>query len=562
MSQWPVGISRRSLTRVWRPTRLVSTFVAILLIAVGLGSSRLVVPKAHASAATPTAGQYVPLAPTRVIDTDSSLGHTGQLSPGEDPFNFDFLGVGGVPSSGVSAVVLHVMTLNGVTSPAAESNGYLYVYSDVSGGTTNPTLAEDPHPDADTLANSGEGLDADNTAIVPISSSDGDVSFYDGTHAGGAAVDLIVDVQGYVTDSSNSTAGATYQPLTPTRVLDTRNNTGNHNAQIFPGTPFGFTILGTGSIPNNGTVAAVAFNLGATNPAADKYVAATTVQPTSQNPIPAGAEEVHAYQGGTADQLMVVAPDSTGKIWLSTNDSDGVDVFIDVEGYYLTAAAGGGGDTYVPVTPTQIVNTSVSQPIGITTGSGGAGALGAGQTISGSNAVPITGITDVFGNHVIPASGVGAVVLSLTTYDATAVPAGSTGAGYIAILPDPSSTSPAPAFTSANVDPSVAETDLDFVAPGADGSIDIFNSSAETTNLDIDVEGYFAESSVPGGPQNVAATDSDPSYGPITVSWNAPAVTGASPISGYVITANGEVPGSDGGSTSQITEDVGATVTS
>ncbi|MFC7489338.1 hypothetical protein, partial [Knoellia alttitudinis] len=75
---------------------------------------------------TPTAGGYSPLAPSRVLDTRSGIGAPGPV-PAGGTVHLQATGKGGVPTTGVSAVVLNVT----VTAP--KTSGSITAYPD---GTT------------------------------------------------------------------------------------------------------------------------------------------------------------------------------------------------------------------------------------------------------------------------------------------------------------------------------------------------------------------------------------------------------------------------------------------
>ena len=105
-------------------------------------------------------------------------------------------GNGGVPSTGVSAVVLNVTAVN----PAAA--GYLTAYPQ---GTTAPTASSLNYQAAETLPN---------RVIVPVSAT-GQVSI-----TTNQATDVLVDVSGWYSAASGT--GTQYTPgATPVRVCDT-----------------------------------------------------------------------------------------------------------------------------------------------------------------------------------------------------------------------------------------------------------------------------------------------------------------------------------------------------
>jgi glucose/arabinose dehydrogenase len=157
-------------------------------------------------------GRFVPLTPDRAIDTrePAAAGTNPYTETGGTPVNVvstTMSGANGVPSSGVSAVVLTVTALAG---------------SDPRGGWVTAAPAGSPLPAISNVNTNEAGDIRPNLVVVPL-----------GT---GGAIDLhlfqtddvVVDVTGYFTDESatSSTAGR-FRSIAPYRETDTR-------------TPFGF----------------------------------------------------------------------------------------------------------------------------------------------------------------------------------------------------------------------------------------------------------------------------------------------------------------------------------
>ena len=144
---------------------------------------------------------FHPLTPTRILDTRTGAGGV-PIAPvgGGGILNVQVAGRGGVPATGVSAVVLNVT----VTNTTASS--FLTVY---------PT--EDPRPNASNLNWVG-GQTVPNLIEVALADS-GQLSAYNlmGT------TDVIFDVAGYVaTTTAVPGPAGLYTPLVPARLLDTR----------------------------------------------------------------------------------------------------------------------------------------------------------------------------------------------------------------------------------------------------------------------------------------------------------------------------------------------------
>jgi Excalibur calcium-binding domain len=125
------------------------------------------------------------------------------LLTGEQVVTLQVAGRGGVPTSGVSAVVLNVT----VASPTAE--GFVQVSpTPVSKGAFSNL---NPEP----------GRTIANLVVVPLGTG-GQVDLYTHLNTAGT-LDLLADVVGYFTDATApSTASGLFVPITPTRNVDTR----------------------------------------------------------------------------------------------------------------------------------------------------------------------------------------------------------------------------------------------------------------------------------------------------------------------------------------------------
>jgi YVTN family beta-propeller protein len=315
---------------------------------------------------------YIPVGPVRVLDTRNGTG--GYSSPvGQDgTISLQVTGVDGVPSSGVTAVVLNVTA----TDPTASS--YVTVYPD---STSRPTASDLNFTAGETIAN---------LVTVPVG-ADGLVDFYN--YAG--STDLVADLEGYYTS-----AGSAYDSAGPVRILDTRNGTGGYTTPVGPGGTIGLQVDGVAGVPSTG-VTAVALNVTATNPTASSYV---TVYPDgAARPT---ASNLNFTAGETIPNLVIVPVGADGKVDFY-NFAGSVNLVADLAGYYTSS---GSGSEFVALGPVRVLDTR--------NGTGGySSAVGPGQTIS----LPVTGVDGV--------SGVTAVVLNVTATSPTA-------SSYVTVYPD------------------------------------------------------------------------------------------------------------------------------
>ena len=121
------------------------------------------------------AGGLTPLTPARILDTRNGTGGISGPVASDHSISLNVEGVGGVPASGVSAVVLNV------TATAPSVSGHLTVYPD---GASVPSTSN---------LNFSAGETVPNLVIAPVG-SDGKVDFYNGSSG---SVQVIADVSGW-----------------------------------------------------------------------------------------------------------------------------------------------------------------------------------------------------------------------------------------------------------------------------------------------------------------------------------------------------------------------------
>ncbi|MFC1417940.1 PKD domain-containing protein [Streptacidiphilus cavernicola] len=243
--------------------------------------------------ASPSQSGLVPLQPTRVLDST--------VGPGETLLQ-------AIPRSVLSsirrdpiAVVLNLTATAGTASSyvAADSRS-LY--------TTPPTTS---------VLNFRAGQTTSNLVVVPVDPQ-GQVSLYN--HSG--RVRLIADVQGYYTDDPS----APYVPVTPTRILDTRNGTGlPRSAAVGPNATVHTSVPTALGVPAG---ADVLVNLTGTGATADTFL--TAYDDDAQLP---GTSNLNLVPGQTRPVLTLAPTDSLGRLSVH-NHSGNTSVIADLEGYF------------------------------------------------------------------------------------------------------------------------------------------------------------------------------------------------------------------------------------
>ena len=250
----------------------------------------------------PDSSSFAPLQPSRLLDTRTS----GTAVRAGTELDLTVTGRGGVPASGVGAVVLNLT----VTDPSTA--GYVTAWP---AGTPLPLASNINFVPGQTVAN---------LAIVKVGAN-GQVALYNSS----GNTHLIADVVGWFPAASELTA------LTPARLLDTRSGAGTSDGQfagigaIGTGAELDLTVTGRGGVPGSG-VGAVVLNIAAVAPSAAGYL---TVWPT-------GGARPNAsnlnFVGGTVVQNLVIAKvGSNGKVAIY-NPTGSTDVVADVVGWFAS----------------------------------------------------------------------------------------------------------------------------------------------------------------------------------------------------------------------------------
>jgi hypothetical protein len=244
----------------------------------------------------PSGSDYHALSPDRVLDTRQQLGAAGPLLA-TGRVDVDVTGVGGVPDSGVAAVVLNV------TATDATAATYVTVW---------PT--GQPQPNTSNL-NVQPGVDTPNLVIATVS-ADGRISL---ANQFGTA-HLIADVTGWFP------TGSSYGALTPDRVLDTRTGVGAAGP-VGAGQSIRVPVTGVGGVPAVG-VGAVVLNVTAAEASASTYV---TVWPSGQ-PQP-GTSNLNVRPGVDTPNLVIATVGADGTVSLA-NQFGTVHLIADVAGWF------------------------------------------------------------------------------------------------------------------------------------------------------------------------------------------------------------------------------------
>lgn len=256
---------------------------------------------------TNTSGVYVPLSPSRLLDTRDGTGGSRTVGPG-GTISLQIMGRGGLPASGVSAVVLNV------TATDATASSFVTVWPD---GISRPNASN---------LNFVAGQTIPNRLIVKVG-ADGKVNLYNFQ----GSVDLVADVNGWFSDGSSSgLSGSTFTGVTPARIQDSRYGPGVQ-APLGPNSSRAVQVAGLGGVPpmsDPHPPTAVVVNVTVTDTTAPSFL---SVWPDGE--ARPGSSDLNWTAGVTIPNLVVVKLGPDGAIDLY-NLSGQADVIVDVVGYF------------------------------------------------------------------------------------------------------------------------------------------------------------------------------------------------------------------------------------
>jgi hypothetical protein len=385
---------------------------------------------------TPLGADFVPLAPTRLLDTRAGNGLSGAMVS-RVPRSFQVAGRGGVPAGAVA--VTGNLTMVGQTA-----GGFAFLGPTATASPTSSTLNA---PKGDVRAN---GL------TVKLGPG-GKLGVVFASSVSTATANLIFDVTGYLlNDDPNAPKGSTYIPVAPVRALDTRLYNGegrfySHQAMTF---------CVTGCVPVPDDAVAVTGNLTVTGQSTAGYV---FLGPTPvDNPR---SSTLNFPLHDTRANNVTVGLDSNGNLsatFVGSTSSASTDLIFDITGYFVR---GPWGATFVPLDPARILDTR------------------SGIGLTGRFAMKVPRSFGVAGKAGVPGSGTMAVVGNLTVV-------GQSSAGYAFLGP----TAPTnPTSSTLNIpfgDVRANGIDVGLSPNGTLGGVWV-GATGSSTDMLFDVVGYF-----------------------------------------------------------------------
>jgi hypothetical protein len=251
---------------------------------------------------------YVGVPESVMVDTRSGVGAPkAQLAAGAS-LTVQVAGQQGVPSDAVGVSVF-VGAANGSAA------GYLDAYP-----------SDQSDPGMRVLSYQAQSSPVRNLFVGGLSASPaGELTV---VNEGSAPVDVILDLVGYFVGPTNSEAGETFIPLTPS-LLQT-------STQLAANGSLTFTALGVGGVPTAG-VSEVAQSVEAVNPVATGWLTVYATGGTASGPVVNFV--ANDSQDNDLDTAMLSAVSPTGQETIVNNSSGTVSVIVTLRGYFASPAA-------------------------------------------------------------------------------------------------------------------------------------------------------------------------------------------------------------------------------
>ncbi|RAO51903.1 hypothetical protein ONO86_01997 [Micromonospora noduli] len=327
----------------------------VLVLGAVAGGVHIGVSGVYADAAG-RGGDFVPIDSIALLDTRDGTGGTTGVRGAKSVTTFNAVGVGGIPASGVSALMVDV------TAIYPTANTFLTIYPDLT----------DPKASA---MNASIGEVMTNSAVVKPGTN-GKLAV---RNAGGN-VHIRVDVVGYFTTATGST-GSGFVPVNHTRVVDSRTGQG----------------ITAGTMPTRGTRTANIYGGGLVPSSATAVMLDVVVIGATGNgwmtvgSSTAAETGIDYAKGATSMGMVVKLNPGAGSVTLE-NRGSAVHVAITVQGYWTGSPTTGAGLRPVPATT-----------------------LYDSRFPSGAQPVPANGTVDVAvaGTNGLPTRGIAAAVLNV-----------------------------------------------------------------------------------------------------------------------------------------------------
>jgi hypothetical protein len=400
-----------------------------------------------------TEGFIMSFSPLQLTDAGGTIPLNGILGPCFTA-ECDIVGPYSIPSSGYVAGVPVSPVVTTTTLPSGNLGTSYRTTLTASGGTgtyVTWTVATGSLPGGLTL-NSSTGVISgtpNSTTGSPFTFS---VTVTDSANTTSQAKSLSLSVQGEI-------SGALYVPVSPCRVVDTRNPTGSFGGPFLAANGSrNFPIPSSMNCTIPSTAQAYSLNLTVVPHGSLGYV---TMWPTGQTqPV---VSTLNSLDGRVKANASIVPAGSGGAVSVySTNDTD---VILDINGYFVAPSVSN-AESFYPTLPCRLVDTRAGAPSTVSVGALVGGTSRTLPLLSSSCDVPAT--------------------VTAYSLNFTVVPSNAT-LGYLTVYPTGVAQ---PVVSTLNAPTGTVVANAAIIPAGTAGSIDVY--ATDTTDLIVDVDGYFA----------------------------------------------------------------------
>ncbi len=256
---------------------------------------------------------------------------------------------------------------------------------------------------------------------------------------------ILTGAVGVPSAGATSPAAGEFVPITPLRLLDTRDG-----APLGAGEARPLVVTGRGSVPAAGQVRAVALTVTATRPTVGGFV---SVYPWGA--AGPGASNLNFVPTQTVANSVVVGVGDGGQVALY-NGAGNTDLVVDIVGWFSATPVTGGG-RFLPVIPQRLADTRPDRPI------------------FGGEALILALANDP------PYDEVTSVALNVTATQPQ-------GHGYFLVTPWDV---PLPGASTLNFVPGETVASATFTALGPQRRIGVYNGSPQPVHQVVDLNGVF-----------------------------------------------------------------------
>ena len=280
--------------------------------------------KAESSSVLGNGGEFIPLDPSRIMDTRNGNGGYNVAIPANGTYSLQVLGRGGVPAADVVAANFIITAIKG------SSSGFITAYPS---GISRPTTSSINFAASQVIANS---------ATIKVG-RDGKINIFNGSSGN---INVALDVMGYYSDT-NGTNGLRHITQSQTRLLDTRTGVGGYRT-----VPAGGEVVV--SVPDTLGTEAVEGMVATLNSTSSGYLTVYPADASRPN-----SSVLNFAPGQKIANTMIVRTSSDKKVKIYNGSNGTVDILFDLVSVFgdRNRSNSSAWGKFVAIDPIRIVDT-------------------------------------------------------------------------------------------------------------------------------------------------------------------------------------------------------------